>query len=247
MSEALKTIYSLIWDDFCSWYLEWIKPGFEQPIDVSVYNKTIGYFEELTQLLHPFMPFVTEEIYHLLKPQTDDLCVKQFAAVKSVDETILEYGEILKSDITAIRDTRRKNEIKNSEQIKFMNNTSGDLFYGHNIELFNLLQKQTNLTHYPGQQVNNIQEYSKNEAIARSGNRIFFLHLEKQIDKSAQKDILLKDLEHQKGFLTSVEKKLTNEKFVTNAKPEVLAMEQKKKADTLARIKTIEESLSTIS
>src|ERR1700754_663945 len=77
LSEALKTIYSLIWDDFCSWYLEWIKPGFEQPINSNVYNKTIGYFEELMQLLHPYMPFVTEEIYHLLKTQTEDLCIKQ--------------------------------------------------------------------------------------------------------------------------------------------------------------------------
>jgi valyl-tRNA synthetase len=66
LSEALKTIYSLIWDDFCSWYLEWVKPGFEQPIDTEVYNKTVVYFEELMQLLHPFMPFITEEIYHQL-------------------------------------------------------------------------------------------------------------------------------------------------------------------------------------
>ena len=77
LSEALKTIYSLIWDDFCSWYLEWIKPGFEQPIDANVYNKTVEFFEELMQLLHPFMPFVTEEIYHLLSEHEDDICVKQ--------------------------------------------------------------------------------------------------------------------------------------------------------------------------
>ena len=246
LSEALKTIYSLIWDDFCSWYLEWIKPGFEQPIDTLTYNKTIGYFEELMQLLHPYMPFVTEEIYHLLKTQTDDLCVKQFGPINTIDEKILEYGEIFKSDITAIRDVRRKNEIKNSEQIKFMNNSSGDFFYGEKTELFNLLQKQTNLIYYPGQQVDNIEEYSKNEVIARSGDRTFFLHLEKEIDKSSQKESLLKDLEHQKGFLSSVEKKLGNEKFVANAKPEVIALEQKKKADAEARIKTIEESLSTM-
>ncbi|HSC38901.1 MAG TPA: class I tRNA ligase family protein, partial [Chitinophagaceae bacterium] len=78
LSEALKTIYSLVWDDFCSWYLEWVKPGFEQPIDAIVYTKTIGYFTELMQLLHPFMPFITEEIYHLLSERKDDLCVKQF-------------------------------------------------------------------------------------------------------------------------------------------------------------------------
>src|SRR5204862_2006503 len=77
LSEALKTIYSLVWDDFCSWYLEWVKPGFEQHIEAAVYNKTVYFFEELMQLLHPFMPFISEEIYQLLKPQTTDLCVVQ--------------------------------------------------------------------------------------------------------------------------------------------------------------------------
>ena len=80
LSEALKTIYSLIWDDFCSWYLEWIKPGSEQPIDAGIYNKTIFFFDELMQLLHPFMPFISEEIFHLLKERTEDICVKQQSA-----------------------------------------------------------------------------------------------------------------------------------------------------------------------
>ena len=75
LSEALKTIYSLIWDDFCSWYLEWVKPGFEQPIDKAVYKKTVDFFEQLMQLLHPFMPFITEEIYHQLK---DKLTIQYF-------------------------------------------------------------------------------------------------------------------------------------------------------------------------
>ena len=89
LSESLKTLYSLIWDDFCSWYLEWVKPGFEQPIDKAVYEKTVGFFEELMQLLHPFMPFITEEIYHQLKERADDLTIKQLAAVKTADKTIL--------------------------------------------------------------------------------------------------------------------------------------------------------------
>jgi valyl-tRNA synthetase len=244
LSEALKTIYSLIWDDFCSWYLEWIKPGFEQPIDAAVYNKTISYFEELMQLLHPYMPFVTEEIYHLLKEQTDDLCVKQFAAVKAVDENILVQGEILKSDITAIRDARRKNEIKNIEQVKFMGNAGADFIYLNNQNLLMLLAKQANLLYSIPK---DIEKNSPNEILVNSDGRTFFLTVDKKIDKSTQKEELLKDLEHQKGFLSSVEKKLSNEKFVQNAKPEVLALEQKKKADAEARIKTIEESLSTIS
>src|SRR6478735_11251363 len=89
LSEALKTIYSLIWDDFCSWYLEWVKPGFEQPIEKEVYEKTVAFFEELMQLLHPFMPFITEDVYHRLKERTDDLTVKQLTAIIAPDQHLL--------------------------------------------------------------------------------------------------------------------------------------------------------------
>ena len=96
LSEALKVIYSLIWDDFCSWYLEWAKPGFEQPIEANVYEKTIKFFEELMQLLHPFMPFVTEEIYQLLKEQKEDLCIRQSIGNKqlAINKNILTQGAI---------------------------------------------------------------------------------------------------------------------------------------------------------
>jgi valyl-tRNA synthetase len=239
LSEALKTIYSLIWDDFCSWYLEWIKPGFEQPIDAAVYNKTIAYFEELMQLLHPYMPFVTEEIYHLLKEQTDDLCVKQFAAIISVDEDILAQGELLKQVITTIRDGRNKNQLKPKETIKLFIETATKENYN---SIQNILSKQVNAD----------ELLFTNEAIANTivvavEKDKFYIKTDKELDTATLKDDLLKDLEHQKGFLSSVQKKLSNEKFVQNAKPEVLALEQKKKADAEARIKTIEESLSTIS
>src|SRR5205823_11393618 len=89
ISEALKSLYSLIWDDFCSWYLEWVKPGFEQTIEAEVYHKTIWFFEELLQMLHPFMPFITEEIYHLLYEREDDLCVKPWPKTEQADEHVL--------------------------------------------------------------------------------------------------------------------------------------------------------------
>ena len=239
LSEALKTIYSLIWDDFCSWYLEWIKPGFEQPIDAAVYNKTIGYFEELMQLLHPYMPFVTEEIYHLLKEQPDDLCVKQFAAVQPVDENILAQGELLKQVITTIRDGRNKNQLKPKEAIKLFIETDSKESYS---SIQNILSKQVN-----ADEISFTGEAIANTIVVAVEKDKFYLKTEKELDTATLKDDLLKDLEHQKGFLLSVEKKLSNEKFVQNAKPEVLALEQKKKADAEARIKTIEESLSTFS
>lgn len=239
LSEALKTMYSLIWDDFCSWYLEWIKPGFEQPIHAEVYNKTVGYFEDLMQLLHPFMPFVTEEIYHLLKVQNDDLCVKQFTAVKPADENILTQGELLKQVITNIRDGRNKNQLKPKEVIKLFIETGSQESYR---AIRNILTKQVN-----ADEIGFTTAAIPNTIVVAVEKDKFYIKTDKQLDTATLKDDLLKDLEHQKGFLASVEKKLSNEKFVQNAKPEVLALEQKKKADAEARIKTIEESLSTIS
>ena len=239
LSEALKTIYSLIWDDFCSWYLEWVKPGFEQPIETSVYNKTIGFFEELMQLLHPFMPFVTEEIYHLLTDQQDDLVVKQAQDIDPADIAVLRAGELAKQVITAIRDARNKNQLKPKETIELFIQTSDAAGY-RNIE--SMLSKQVNAS-----AIDYCNEAVANTIVIAVEKDKFYIKTGKELNTGNLKDDLLKDLVHQKGFLASVDKKLSNERFVQNAKPEVLAMEQKKKADAEARIKTIEESLSTIS
>ena len=252
LSETLKTVYSLIWDDFCSWYLEWVKPGFEQPIDKSVYEKTVGFFEELMQLLHPFMPFITEEIYHQLKERKNDLTVSQLTSIKTPDPTVLINGWILQSDISAIRDARKKNEIKNIERIESTMNGTALRFYQQNNSALLLLQKQTN-TSINFERLNNailnrtkLENQSNNEILVTSSDRQFYLYVEKEIDITAQKAELLKDLEHLKGFLNSVNKKLSNERFVQNAKPEVLALEQKKKADAEDKIQLIEQSLRNL-
>jgi len=239
LSEALKTIYSLIWDDFCSWYLEWVKPGFEQPVETSVYNKTIKFFDELMQLLHPFMPFVTEEIYHLLRDQQDDLCVKQMQEMDFADAAVLRAGELSKQVITAIRDARNKNQLKPKETIELFIQTADAANY-RNIE--SMLGKQVNAS-----AIAYCDEAVANTIIVAVEKDKFYIKTEKELNTGNLKDDLIKDLAHQKGFLASVEKKLSNERFVQNAKPEVLALEQKKKADAEARIRTIEESLSTIS
>jgi len=235
LSEALKTVYSLIWDDFCSWYLEWVKPGFEQPIDAAVYNKTVDFFDELMQLLHPFMPFISEEIYHLLKEQKTDLCVKQLSAHKNPETIILRAGELLKQVISALRDARNKNQIKPKDIIQLHIQTADKASYA---SIENILSKQVNAATI--QYTNNTVANTIVVAVEKDK---FYIESEKELDSTTLKADLLKDLEHQKGFLESVQKKLNNEKFVQNAKPEVLAMEQKKMADAEARIKTIQESL----
>jgi valyl-tRNA synthetase len=245
LSEILKTIYSLIWDDFCSWYLEWVKPPMNESIGKTVYNKTVEFFEHLMQLLHPFMPFITEEIYHLLKKrnETDDITIMQYPETHAKSEFILKLGEMLKMDITAIRDARTKNKIKNIERINFMGNGPAHLLYNRNQNALLLLQKQCNIVYSVPE---SIVKNSINEILVNSQDRVFYLTAERDIDSSLQKEQLIKDLEYQKGFLASVEKKLTNQRFVQNARPEVIEIERKKKADAEAKIKAIEESLSSL-
>ena len=238
LSEALKILYSLIWDDFCSWYLEWVKPGFEQPIAASVYQKTIDFFEELLQLLHPFMPFITEEIYHLLKVRNDDLCVKQFAPIQQANATILAEGNLLKGAITTIRDARNKNNIKPKDAIQLYIQSKNSSQYK---AFENTLAKQVN-----ARGIEYTAESVPNTIVITLEKDKFFVEAESKIDVEALKNELLKDMEHQKRFIDSVMKKLSNEKFLQNAKPEVIALERKKKADAEARIKTIEESLTNL-
>ena len=238
LSESLKTLYSLIWDDFCSWYLEWVKPGFEQPIDKTVYEKTVGFFEELMQLLHPFLPFITEEIYHQLKERDDDLTVKQYGAVKLADKNILADAVLLKEVISSIRDARNKNQLKPKDTIKLHILTENKETY-QSIE--SILLKQINaesVSYTSTSVVNSITVVVQKDK--------FFIETTTVLDTASQKEQLQKDLDYLKGFLISVEKKLGNERFVQNAKPEVIDSERKKKADAEEKIKVIEESLASL-
>jgi valyl-tRNA synthetase len=238
LSEGLKNIYSLIWDDFCSWYLEWIKPGFEQPIDAEVYNKTVSFFEQLLQILHPYMPFITEEIYHLLQQREDDLCIKQFSAPQEIDRTILEEGELLKKVISALRDARNKNQVKPKETIRLNIQTGNTTAYS-GIE--NILSKQVN-----ADTITFTNESISNAIVVAVEKDKFYLETEQKLDSAVLKEELLKDLSHQQKFLESVAKKLSNERFVANAKPEVVELEKKKQSDAEARIKVLQESLATL-
>jgi valyl-tRNA synthetase len=238
LSEALKSIYGLIWDDYCSWYLEWIKPGFEQPIHTTVFEKSIAFYDDLLQLLHPFMPFITEEIHHMLKNQTQDLCVKELAPISKVDESVLHAGVLLKNVISTLRDARNKNQIKPKDTIEVLIQSENNAAYQ---TIQNILAKQVN-----AKSVAYTNEPIGSSIVVALEKDKFYLVTDQAIDAVGLKENLLKDLAHQKGFLESVEKKLANEKFVQNAKPEVIAIEQKKKADALARIQTIEESLAQL-
>jgi valyl-tRNA synthetase len=238
LSEALKTIYSLIWDDFCSWYLEWVKPGFDQPVDAGTYAQTISFFTELMQLLHPFMPFITEEVYHLLEERTDDLCVKLVIPVKAADSLVLEKGQLLKNAISGLRDVRNKQQLKPKEPVTLFIQSGSEAIY-RSIE--SILCKQVNAG-----SISYTSESVPGAITAVIGKDKFYIVTQQPVDAGQQKNELQKELDHLKNFLRSVETKLENEKFVGNAKPEVIAMEKKKKSDAEMKIKVIEESLASL-
>lgn len=238
LSEALKTIYSLIWDDFCSWYLEWIKPAFGISLTEETYEKSVSFFDELLQMLHPFMPFITEEIYHLLKERKEDLMVKQFRPIEKADTQLLAEGNKLKNIISAIRDAKNKNNVKPKEKVSLFIETARESSYN---PIKAILAKQTNAEFIFFNQTpaaSSIMTVAENEKI--------YIKSDAAVDTSVQKEKLEKDLKYLKGFLIAVDKKLSNDKFVQNARPEVIEIEKKKKADAEMKITLIERSLSTL-
>ena len=238
LSEALKTVYSLIWDDFCSWYLEWVKPAYGMSVDPPIYRHTVIFFTELMQLLHPFMPFITEEIYHLLDERNDDLTVKQFSVAEPPSQQSLAAGALLKEVITGLRDTRVRSKLKNKDEIKLYIITETPELY---MSVYHILSKQVNA---------NAIAFNT-EALGHStsvviGKDKFFLETAEPIDNSEQKEGLLKELMHLEGFLLSVDKKLSNERFMGSARPEVVALEQQKKSDAETKLRVIRESLGNL-
>jgi valyl-tRNA synthetase len=241
LSEGLKTAYSLIWDDFCSWYLEWIKPGQFETISPEVYNRTIDIYERLLQLLHPYMPFITEEIYHQLRTRKEgeELIVKQLPAFATADAAVLKDGAMLQELITAIRDTRNKNQLKPKDTIKLWIDTANKGFYER---VRSILSRQVNAEEI-GFTDNAV---SGSISIVVQTDKLYVEAAAATIDVGQQKEQMQKELEYLKGFLVSIDKKLGNERFVQNAKPEVIDVERKKHADASAKIKAIEESLSLL-
>ncbi len=240
LSEALKTIYSLIWDDYCSWYLEWIKPPFGEKIKSERYEKAVAFAEELMHLLHPFMPFITEEVYHHLRQRKegDDLIIRQSKKTENPDNLILQRGNLLKEVITAIRDARTQNQLKPKDAIVLLIESSDHSLYQ---PFESILKKQINSSdiHYGAPE-------AKGSITVVVGTDKFYLQGNINADINIQKDTLLKDIAYYEGFLLSVEKKLSNERFIQNAKPEVIDLEKKKKSDAEAKLNSLRETLNAL-
>ncbi|TGE28843.1 valine--tRNA ligase [Hymenobacter metallicola] len=242
MSDALMTVYKLVWDDFCSVYLEMVKPAYQAPIDAETLKHTIGYLETLLKLLHPFMPFITEEIWHELKERgpKEYLCVApwpKLAPVAGGAELLSRMDKAL--DIVAgVRNIRNQKGLGPNKPLTLAAKTDDAQLlqdYDGIIRKLAALTEVTLTDAAPAASVGFV-----------SGGSEFFVPLEGQIDLGAEKARLEKELEYTRGFRDTVLKKLSNEKFVQNAKPDVLERERQKQTDAESKIAALEQSLAAL-
>ncbi len=237
VSEVLMIKYKLFWDDFCAWYLEMIKPEFGKPIDKATYNSTVTFMEMLLKILHPFMPFITEEIYHLIaeRDEKDCVVVAEWPLIKASDKKLLADFEHVKIIVGQIRNIRNEKGI--SPKISF------DLFYKGNYDpLFNdTIKKLSNINAVT------VADGSVEKAYSfLAGTTEFFIPFNETVDVNAERERLQKELDYNKGFLESVMKKLGNQNFVSKAKPEIIVNEEKKKADAEQKIKALQQQLEVL-
>jgi valyl-tRNA synthetase len=243
MSDALMSTYKLVWDDFCAWYLEAIKPEFidskAQPIDKVTYDATIGYLESLLKIMHPWMPFLTEEIWHLIKERDAKNCiiVAEWPAVKSdLDKQQLAEFEVSKELVAMVRNVRAQKQLSPKEKLEVIEKSEATRSY-----FDSTIIKLANLSAF---------SYTKEKVEGAFSFQIktteFYIPLAINLNKEEEIERLTKELDYNKGFLKSVQVKLSNEKFVANAKPEVIEVERKKESDALSKIRSIEEQLSVL-
>ena len=238
LSEALMAVYKLFWDEFSSWYLEMIKPAYGQPISKQVYDTTIGFFDNLLHLLHPFMPFITEELWQHIadRNEGESLMVSPMAAPVAYDETIIAQFEAVKEVISNIRAIRLQKNIAQKETLDLQ-------VIGENpvAEYNAVITKMCNLS-----AIQAVEAKADGAAAFMVGTTEFAVPLGNMIDVEAEIARMEAELKHKEGFLAGVMKKLSNEKFVNNAPAAVIELERKKQADAESIIKSLKESIAAL-
>jgi valyl-tRNA synthetase len=239
ISEALMAIYKLVWDDFCSWYLEMVKPGYEQPIDSKTLEATKDFFEKILKVMQPFTPFVAEELWHLIRERKagDDIMISAWPAVQTIDENVLKSFTKAEEVITNIRNVRKQHNIANKVKIELFikKNTEIDASFDAVI----LKMGNLSLLECSNDKVSNANSFFVD------GNE-YYIPFGESIDVEAEKKKITDELEYTKGFLQSVQRKLQNEKFMAGAPEQVVAMERKKEADAMSTIAVLEEKLTSL-
>ena len=238
LSEALMAVYKLFWDEFSSWYLEMIKPAYGQPISKQVYDTTIGFFDNLLHLLHPFMPFITEELWqHIVdRKEGESLMVSPLSISSEVDESVAQAFETVKEVISNIRSIRLQKNIAQKEALELQ-------VIGENpVAAFNaVIAKMCNLS-----AITPVEAKADGAASFMVGTTEYAVPLGNLIDVEAEIARMEAELKHKEGFLQGVMKKLSNEKFVNNAPAAVIEMERKKQADAESIIKSLKESIAAL-
>ncbi len=240
LSEVLKTLYSFIWNDFCSWLLEMLKPGREEAIDRYSYERIIGLFEAQMKVLHPFMPFITEEIWHTLREREegDDIIVSRYPEPAPVDEEILEKGEAAREIISKVRDIRNKNQLKQRDPVSlFIQSDNFDKYS----EFRPFIIKLAVLDHFEP-----CEEEAEDAVRFMASRDRFFLKLNQKIDAGAERKRVMEEMEYLRGFMASVERKLSNERFVQNAPEAVVNKERQKLQDAREKFQSLEETLKRL-
>ena len=242
LSEALMGIYKLVWDDFCAWYLEMIKPAYQHPIDPETYRVTIEFFERILKLLHPLMPFLTEELWHddLFEERAEKDCciVAAYPLAGKVDSILMSDFDIIKQVISEIRNIRNTKQISPKETLTLSVKVNSTLAYK---DYVNIINKLANIS-----EVNFVDEPIPGAGAFMAGKDEFFVPLENNIDAGAERERISKEIEYLQGFLKSVEAKLSNERFVQNAKTEVVENERRKKDDAVSKIAILEAGLKLL-
>ena len=230
ISEALMGTYRLVWDDFCSWYLEMVKPNYGSPIDSTTYAKTIEQLEKILKLLHPFMPFLTEEIWHLIDDRKEDIIVANWPKSGTVKEQLLADFENTTEVVAGIRTIRKEQNIANKEQLELLviDNQKAKT------NLDAIVAKLGNLS-----SINTANEKPNGAFSFMVKSNEYFIPLGDNIDVAAEIEKLQNELEYTKGFLKSVKGKLSNERFVNNAPEQVVVKEKNKMADAKAKIEIL--------
>ena len=237
LSEAMMAVYKLFWDEFSSWYLEMVKPGYQQPVDKSTYLSTLGFFDALLRLLHPFMPFITEELWQALEPRKEgeSLMVALIPEVAPVDNLYLEDFEIAKEIVGGVRTIRLQKNIPNKEALELQ------VLGEHNDHFNAVITKMCNLS-----SIIRTEEKTAGSVSFLVRTTEYAVPLGNMINVEEELAKLQDELKYQQGFLASVLKKLSNESFVSKAPAKVIEMERKKQADAESKIKSIEESIAAL-
>ena len=238
LSEALMAVYKLFWDEFSSWYLEMIKPAYGQPINKKVYETTIGFFDNLLHLLHPFMPFITEELWqHIIdRKDGESLMVSPISMSTEVDEAFVQQFEVVKEVISNVRSIRLQKNIAQKEALELQ-------VVGENpVAAFDaVIVKMCNLS-----AISVVEAKADGAAAFMVGTTEYAVPLGNMIDVEAEIARMEAELKHKEGFLQGVLKKLSNEKFVNNAPAAVIEMERKKQADAESIINSLKESIAAL-